>query len=679
MPSATRRYDLLIVEDDDTDRRLYTKLMARRGAGVFVIEEAADCAAGLLALRARKFDCILLDFNLPDANGFEFLTDAAANGELECAVVLITGHGNEAIAVETMKRGVQDYIAKDKVNEDSLWRAITRAVAQHELAQRLANSLRDLTEMNAALEHEIATREAAEVELRAAKETAEQANQAKTRFVAMVTHELRTPLNGVLGYAQLLRVEGGLSARQDAHVVAMMHAGQHLLGLIEQVLDFTSIESGRLTLQAVTVSIRDLAAKCIALIEPLAVQRALALRTSITHAAPRQILTDPSRLRQILLNLLGNAVKYTAAGSVELRLLAGATPGGLRVEVVDTGRGIDEGHVDCLFQDFERLGAANSVEGAGLGLAIAARIIDMMRGTIGYTANPAGGSVFWLDIPTADPGQLSLSEAAQHPPPPSNRRVLLVDDIAMNRDVIGAFLCAGGYSVVSAESGQDAVLLASVQTFDLILMDVRMPEIDGLEATRRIRALPPPRGQIPILALTAYALPEQAAQCRQAGMDGRIAKPVEYSMLMDAVADEIAGTSAGWSESCFSPSLPEVNYEPQSLLQIDHETLNKTLSFFAPDDVPANLHSLRLRTEQMLRLLDQSAVPSALTEVAHALGAAAGMFGFAALSAAARNFELAAANDAPEANALADHLRAETCTALGALAELMSERGMLPS
>ncbi len=679
MADTRRSYDLLIVEDDDTDRRLYGRLLAHKGPGIFAIEQAADCAAGLAALRARRFDCVLLDFNLPDANGFDFLTDATADGELSCAVVLITGQGNEAIAVEAMKRGVQDYIVKDKVNENSLWRAITRAVAQKELRQRLANTLRDLTATNAALEHEIASREAAEVELRAAKEAAEQANQAKTRFVAMVTHELRTPLNGILGYIQLLRVEGGLSARQDAHVGAMMLAGQHLLGMIEQVLDFACIESGRMTLHPVPVSVRDLTERCIALIEPLAAQRALDVHTRIAHDAPRQIVADFSRLRQVLLNLLGNAVKYTDAGSVELRLLAGATQGGLRLEVADTGRGIDEDNVNSLFQDFERLGAATSVEGAGLGLAIAARLIGLMRGTIGYTANPGGGSVFWLDLPTAEPASPSLPEAVQATPPATGQQVLLVDDIAMNRDVIGAFLCNGGYAVRSAERGEEAVRLASETRFDLILMDVRMPEIDGLEATRRIRALPPPHGQIPILALTAYAFPEQVAQCRQVGMDGYIAKPVDYSVLMQAVAEAIAGTSAGWSECRCSPCLREGTRDAESLPRLDREALDQTLAFFPPEEIPANLQSLRSRNEQILRLLDQSAAPSLLTEAAHVLGSAAGMFGFAALSAASRSYERAAANDAPEADGLAEHLRAEARAALGAIAELMSEHGMLLS
>ena len=243
---------------------------------------------------------------------------------------------------------------------------------------------------NLALEQEVVTRKAAEAEARAARDAAEKANQAKTRFVAMVTHELRTPLNGVLGYAQLLRIEGGLSARQDAHVGAMMQAGRHLLDLIERVLDFASIESGRIELHPAEVSVRDLTEACIAFIGPMATERGLQLRVVQSHDVPRQIVADPARLRQVLLNLLGNAVKYTDAGSVELRLAAGGSPGGLRVEIADTGRGISEASRDRLFKDFERLDETTSVEGTGLGLAIAARIVGLMGGTIKYLPNPDG-------------------------------------------------------------------------------------------------------------------------------------------------------------------------------------------------------------------------------------------------------------------------------------------------
>ena len=297
--------------------------------------------------------------------------------------------------------------------------------------------------------------------------------------------------------------------------------------------------------------------------------------------------------------------------------------GGLRIEVADTGPGIDAASRDRLFRDFERLGAATSVEGAGMGLAIAARIIGLMNGAIGHLANPGGGSVFWLELPPIAALALpsleepvpSSADVAPAGPPLSGRRVLLVDDIAMNRDVIGGFLCAAGHVAVLAESGREAVRLASEQTFDLILMDVRMPEMDGLEATRRIRALPAPHGQVPILALTAYAFPDQIAQTRDAGMDGHIAKPVDYATLLSAITAATSCTMPCRTEN--NPAAPTRSRsmcDDRSPLRLDRALFDQTLGFLPPDEVAANLRQLRARNEQMLQLLEHRTEPALLAE-----------------------------------------------------------------
>jgi signal transduction histidine kinase len=576
MPHGDREYRLLIVDDDETDRRLYGWLLARQAPGQFDIHHASDGAAGLAALRAAAFDCVLLDFSLPDVTGLEFLSDAVVNGALPAAFVLITGHGNEAIAVDAMKLGVQDYLVKDHVNEGRLWRAIVRAVSQRELRLRLADSMRALTAANASLEQEVAARKAIEAELRAAKEAAEQSDRAKTRFIAMVTHELRTPLNGILGYAQLLRLEGELSGQQNARVAAMLQSGQHLFGMVERVLDVASIESGRMALHPVPLSVRDLTEGCIAAIGPLASERGLSLHLVWSHDAPRQVVADPARLHQVLLNLLGNAVKFTTAGWVELRVLACDASGRLRLEVADTGPGIKESARDRLFQDFERLDAPSAVEGAGLGLAIAARFVRLMGGTLGYSPNPSGGSIFWLELPQDEAALASPVETIVAAPPLPERRVLLVDDIAMNRDVVGAFLRSSGHEVWLAENGQDGIRLAAEQSFDVILMDVRMPEMDGLEAARQIRALPAPHGDVPILALTAGVLPEEIAECEAAGMDGLVAKPVEYTKLIQAIAETVGGRRPGWGSN--AGAISQLDAGADASPRLDRAVLDRLLT-----------------------------------------------------------------------------------------------------
>ena len=370
--------------------------------------------------------------------------------------------------------------------------------------------------------------------MRTAKNAAEEANEAKTRFVAMMTHELRTPLNGILGYAQLLRIQSTLSVRQDTQVRSILQAGRHLLSMIDRVLDFASIETGRIVLQPEPISTRELAEACIAVVSPMASERSLSLRVINAHDVPQRITADPGRLRQVVLNLLDNAIKFTSEGGVELRMLAGKQPGGLRIEVADTGRGIDEANRERLFQDFERLGMTSAVVGTGLGLAISARFVRLMGGTIGHRPNPGGGSIFFVDMPPpALPPPMS-SPAEEPVPTPSAQRVLLVDDIKINLDIFCGFLEAAGCTVVMAESGQEAIRLAAEQQFDLILMDVRMAEMDGVEAARRIRMLPGSHGQTPILALTAYTSLDQIGRCLDAGMNGYIPKPVDYQTLIRA-------------------------------------------------------------------------------------------------------------------------------------------------
>jgi signal transduction histidine kinase len=677
-----RCYRLLVVDDDTVDRRLIAHLLTQAGPANSQIHQAENGAAGLAALREGGFDCVLLDFNLPDMTGLEFLTAAGVEaGKQPCAVVLVTGQGSEAIAVEAMKRGVQDYLVKDQLSASILWRTVTHAVSKAELQQRLAVSLRELTASNLALEQEVATRKAVEVEMRAAKDAAELANQAKSRFVAMVTHELRTPLNGILGYIQLLRIEKGLSPRQDTLLQSTQQAGQHLLGMIERVLDFASIENAKLPLYPVEVSLRDLADVCITFLSPLAAERGLDLLLLRSHDAPRHIVADPARLRQVLLNLLGNALQYTDAGSVELRLLAGTSPGGLRVEVVDTGRGIDEASREPLFRDFERLETSGSVEGTGLGLAIAAAIVRMMSGKIGYAPNPHGGSVFWFELPATNAAVPPAPPPAERMPIPQSRSVaagrpvLLVDDIKINRDIIGAFLETAGYVVTLAKDGEEAVQLAAERAFDLILMDVRMPGMDGLEATRRIRALPDSRGRVPILGQTAYTFPDQVALCREAGMDGHITKPIDYETLIRAVDNAIA--RAVPADVTADPGVAAVAEQPP--LRFDRAVLDGVLAVLPPDDIAAGLKSLHDHEEEMLRLLDPPADLALRMDAAHSLASAAGMLGFVALSTVSRNFENAVTHNAPDALELGQQLRVELDAALVELAILQHDISPQPT
>ncbi len=394
-----------------------------------------------------------------------------------------------------------------------------------------------------------------------ARDRAEQANRAKSRFLAGMSHELRTPLNGILGYAHLLHIEGNLNPSQSARVDAMLETGKHLLEMITCVLDLSEIEAERVSLRPVELDVQATAAACLDLIRPAAEAKGLALSIEIAPGTSPVLVADRTRLRQILLNLLGNAAKFTSQGQITLRIQSVEHDSALRIEIVDTGPGIPEERRHRLFQDFERLDAeaTRMVEGAGLGLALASRLAGLMGGCLGCEDNPGGGSVFWLKLPVnpvTEPSPMldhdpEVTTAPTARAPVRAHHVLVVDDVLMNRDIASSFLRRAGYMVTSVEGGAEAVAAVASRDLDVVLMDVTMPGMDGLEATRRIRRLPGTRGQIPILAVTAQAFTEQVAACRAAGMDMHLPKPFDPDVLVAAVRQAIAERNSAQVRPCW--------------------------------------------------------------------------------------------------------------------------------
>jgi signal transduction histidine kinase len=374
-----------------------------------------------------------------------------------------------------------------------------------------------------------------ELAVEEARKVAEAATRAKSDFLASVSHEIRTPMNGIVGVLNLLRSEGLSDGGRELLGEALACA-EMLGGLINDVLDFSKIEAGKLELSPAPTDCTALTAGVVSLIRPQAQAKGLALSASLGDGVGWEMV-DPVRLRQCLFNVLGNAVKFTDAGSVEVRVSAPG-PGRLRFEVEDTGIGVPEGARARLFDRFEQVdgGATRRFGGTGLGLAISRQLARMMGGDLDFTSREGEGSTFWFEIetrPAEAPDADAGAEADEAPL--AGLRVLVVDDNRVNRLVGVRTLEAMGASAEAVEGGEAAIEAVQAAPFDLVLMDINMPDMDGLEATRRIRALPGPAAAVPVIALTADVMRHQQATYFAAGMNGVAPKPFSPAQLLEEV------------------------------------------------------------------------------------------------------------------------------------------------
>jgi signal transduction histidine kinase/AmiR/NasT family two-component response regulator len=382
---------------------------------------------------------------------------------------------------------------------------------------------------------------------RAAQVRAQAASQAKSDFLATISHEIRTPLNSILGFASLVADDPTLSPENRRRLDLVNRAGRSLAEIVGDLLDFAKVEAGRLDLTLAPTSPSALLRDAVAIIAPEAAAKGLYLRTVFEGEVDAPLDLDETRLRQVLLNLLANALKFTSEGGVVARLTAGPAPGALRFEIADTGIGIAPEVQARLFQRFSQgdSSISRSYGGTGLGLAISKALVSAMKGEIGVDSQLGHGARFWIAL-TAQPAAAPAPVARPAPDATADRaaRVLLVDDHPMNRELGMALLTLAGCEVTTADDGAQAVEAVKAGGFDLVLMDVHMPGMDGLTAARAIRALPGPVAGVPIVALSADVLPEQIARCRAAGMDGHVAKPIRREDLYAAVAQALEASAS---------------------------------------------------------------------------------------------------------------------------------------
>lgn len=381
----------------------------------------------------------------------------------------------------------------------------------------------------------------ARLEAEAAMQQAQQASHAKSEFLAQMSHELRSPLNAILGYAELALNDPqsqGMSPQARAFIETIIQSGRHLAGVIGDTLDLSAIEAGRFRLNRVPFDLRDVAREAVAIMASSAEANRNGLTLDVDPAVPGRVVGDPVRVRQVMLNFLSNAAKFTADGSIRLTVESLADTADrprLRVCVTDSGVGIAESRHAELFRTFGQgdMSTTRAFGGTGLGLAISKRLVEAMGGEIGFRSVEGTGSAFWFDVSLdrADPEPTPerAAEAAVGPRPLS---LLLVEDVEINRMLAERLLENAGHTVVSAGNGAEALEAIERQPFDAVVMDIQMPVLDGVEAAKRIRQMTDPlKRNVPIVALTANVAREDVDRYRAAGIDECCAKPLVMEVL----------------------------------------------------------------------------------------------------------------------------------------------------
>jgi signal transduction histidine kinase len=538
----------ILLVDDVPDKLLALEVVLQElGETVVAVNSGGEALRRLLN---EDFAVILLDVNMPGMDGFETAALIRQRKQSEhTPIIFLTAFADDTHANRGYSLGAVDYILTPVVPE-----VLRSKVAVFVDLYRLTQQVKRQAEERIALAHEHAMRVAAE-----------KANIAKNEFLANVSHELRTPMNAIIGMTDLALSET-LSPLVREYLTTVQSSAHVLLELLNEILDLSKIEAGKFTLQHVPFRLHELVNDVVRIYNFRAADKSLELRCRISEFTPNELLGDPLRLRQILLNLLSNALKFTDQGHVAIELSAGnITPKDVRLQfaISDTGIGISAADQQRIFAPFTQVDPSSTRRygGTGLGLAIASDLIRAMGGELSVRSELGAGSTFNFNIllqrntegrpivPTSESTAAKAPAAGKSESQSPLRTlsaekltILVAEDVVANQMLIRHALGRRGHTIDIANDGREAVERASNAKFDVILMDVQMPGIDGFQATAAIRALPD-GAQVPIIALTAHAMPGDRERCLAAGMNDYLAKPLDVQQLVEMVEASAAAAA----------------------------------------------------------------------------------------------------------------------------------------
>lgn len=506
---------VLIVDDVQLNLDLMKEILSEQG---YMIATAVNGRSAIAKAKAHKFDLILLDIILPDIDGFEVCAHLKSNPQTQdIPIIFLTAKKEKDSLIKGFQLGAVDYIPKPFSKEELLARV------------NLHLTLRKTQE-----------------ELIRSKELAEAAGQAKSTFLANMSHEIRTPMNGIVGMVDILK-RTSLTSEQLEFLDIIEISTENLLVIINDILDYTKIEAGQITLDSIRFYLKYEVGEVIKLLNIKAEQKNLKFNFSIAPNVPELIIGDPLRLKQILINLCNNSIKYSTEGFVKIRIEAISSSEKkirLKFEVEDSGIGISPENQKKLFKSFTQADASTTRKfgGSGLGLAISKNLIQLMNGDIGIISEEGKGSIFYFDVEFSIPAEsLSVSEdnkINQLESSISKLKILLVEDNLIIQKVATLNLKKMGHKVSVAPNGIKAVEMFKNEAFDLIFMDIQMPEMDGVEATTLIREwerINNIMNQIPIVAMTANTLQSDKEHFKMVGMNDYLGKPFNNAELAHVV------------------------------------------------------------------------------------------------------------------------------------------------